>query len=223
MCASNDYPAIALEALQKAWTATAKDYDLRRLNSERCVQASIYHHLRRKLKRPEFTIYIEPYLSIGDAKPCYLDMLVAHGGNVVLALELKYKPNSKPSRRSVAADLSKLVQLKNRRASADQTGIHIGRFLSEKTEKLTLGVAPRSIAVFAAYVKEGAFPTTRKSFWAEHREVTVGSNGRVLNSMPNRLVTLIAATKIDGKASAVTWAKPKTALRLGQPTRSGAA
>ena len=223
MPTSIDYPAVALQALQKAWAATARDYDLRRLNSERCVQASIYHHLRKELKAPGFTVYVEPYLSIGGAKPCYVDLLIVHSGRVVLALELKYKPSSKPSRRSVAADLSKLIQLKHRRASVDRTGIVIRRFLAEKQEKLHLEVAPRSFAVFAAFVKESAFSTTRKAFWDEHRNDTVAPNGAPAKSMPNRLVTLIAATKLSGKASTVAWAKPKAAQRVSEPSQRSVA
>ena len=214
MSNSADLPAEALRALQKAWSSTINDYDLRRLNSERCVQASLYHHLRAELAHGDFTIFVEPYVSIGGAKPCFIDLLVSHSGSVVLALELKYKPSSKPSARSVAADLTKLIQFKHRRASLDRTDIVIRRFLSEKQDKLTLKIAPRSFAVFAAFVKEAAFPVTSKAFWDQHRDAIITVTGMAARSMPNRLVTLIAATKLENKASAVTWAKRKTTERM---------
>ena len=209
-----DYPAEALKALREAWAAVIADYDERLLNSERCVQASIYHHLRMRLKvEAGFKIFIEPHISINGEKPRYIDLLVSHCHSIVLALELKYKPNSKPSNPSVSADLTKLLQMKYRRASADRTTVEIRRFLAKRDQKIALAIAPRSFAVFAAFVKQKGFYKTREEFWQEHRRATIAPNGQPANSMPLRLAVLLAETELGRETAETFWAMDKTLSR----------
>ena len=218
-----DYPAIAFDALHVAWLSVIADYDERRLNSERALQASLYHYLRKGLEDRDFYIFVEPYLKIGGAYSCYIDLLVTHKENVVLAVELKYKPSSKPSASSVSADLTKLIQLKHRRTASDRTNVVIRRFLSAKDEKVNLKIAPRSFAVFASFVKQKGFFTDQREFWRKHRDGTVAPNGAPPRSMPNRLVALFAATGLGQTAQFIAWAKPKAIARVPDTLRKSVA
>lgn len=145
----------ALVAFSTAWNATLSDYVRRRLNGEHTLQSSLYHHLRRILD-DQFVIYTEAVVQMPDShteakKKVVLDLLICHGTEIVVAVELKYTPRAIPTLESIRKDIKSLSMLRNRRSNADRVRIEMARYRSDDAEELTLTVSPLRKLVLGVY------------------------------------------------------------------------
>ena len=84
----------------KAWKqAIDKDYDNRRINSERSLQASFWSHLNQLIPKSQ-RLFIEPSFSIpleGGIKKVTPDIVITNSREVIAVIELKYQPRLKPA------------------------------------------------------------------------------------------------------------------------------
>ncbi len=184
---------IALTALCKAWTKVCKDYDNRKLNSERSLQASLYFHLRTELgEESGHDIYIEAMvvrdvdemISPDEAskvkkKRIAIDTLVCKDKEILIAMELKYSPRGFPIKKDIQKDLASLSRIHNHREKTKRATIHLVRHHTTKVEgairlkihpdaKLLLGIVCSKNAVRAP-ARGAEIRAKEKEFWKTHR------------------------------------------------------
>jgi|GEM_PF-4390246 len=94
---------MALRGARKAWERCCADYNAYAMNSERCLQAAFYFHLRTALQKAGYTIYIEAKVIVPPsadgrivkgasppkARNIFIDTLVCKDNKIVLAIERK--------------------------------------------------------------------------------------------------------------------------------------
>jgi hypothetical protein len=184
-------------AFKNAWKATISDYSKKKINSERCLQAALYFHLRKRLSSA-YVIYIEPAVRIGSGEKLFIDTLICRENTVLLAAELKYKPKHYPSKKNVASDLQKLMRFRNRRSKEDQVKVELRRYLAaEDDETIALSIAPNRRIVFASYCRDGVGSMNADSFWVAHRPWLKRGRKKVT---PPRLLVCLAKACNDGTA-----------------------
>lgn len=89
-------PELLREKLRVAWEEVGDDYRKKLLNSERCLQANLYGHLRGHLCEAT-DILVEPVIDLtvmGQTKKIIPDLVVNQGGQVAVVLEIKFMPHS---------------------------------------------------------------------------------------------------------------------------------
>lgn len=92
-----------------------EDYDAGTLNSERCLQASLYHHLRNIFSGSIYEVYIEPLFrcaaktGLDKIRP---DVVVCKNGKIILVLELKFNPKQYVNWEDDFVKFSKIQRLK---------------------------------------------------------------------------------------------------------------
>ncbi|MEK7763466.1 MAG: hypothetical protein AAB433_17960 [Nitrospirota bacterium] len=91
-----------IDILQKAWETVENFYKNGHINSERCLQAVLYHALRTSSLPEKDMILVEPKL--GENIP---DIVICDDDQVKCILELKCSPHSAVQK--VPADLDKLI------------------------------------------------------------------------------------------------------------------
>ena len=74
--------------IKTAWQMVGLDYNAGLINSERCMQASLYRGLRTVLP-PNFRVFVEP-----DWKTTEPDMVIEKDDRIVAVLELKFVPHA---------------------------------------------------------------------------------------------------------------------------------
>lgn len=163
-----------------AWRKMVDDFEKKIINSERCLQAAIYAHLRRRLeKNDDLAIYVEPPIRLlidsekQDRK--YIDLVVVNRveRQILFAAELKYTPNGTPRPDSIKADIEKLSFVKNHKNKSKKVSVSIRRYLRspESGKEEIFSVAPGCIVAFAVVAREGRFsvPTNESNkalaFW----------------------------------------------------------
>lgn len=196
----DDAALCAMSAFTRAWKKSINDYQSRKINSERCLQASLYFHLRTALST-KYTIYVEALVLLPSTEKVFVDMLICYQTVIVAAIELKYKPKMWPGKAEVAADLDKLSQLRSRRATADRVDVLLRRYRTEdENETVRLSFSPERRVVFAAYCTNEAASMNRDTFWSDHRPVLASQFWKRLATMPPRLAVYLAKTRADGTA-----------------------
>lgn len=170
-----------LQGVRTAWEACCKDYGELALNSERCLQAAFYHHLRQTFpKGAGFWICVEARVSVpqvpsddGQPRPSrrvFIDTLVCRDDKVLLAIELKYKPRAAPGRAAVIKDLTSLSHMRNQVIDGKFLTVELARHTSSRArEGIKLRVLPDArmlLGIFAsaAYVAD----LTEETFRAAH-------------------------------------------------------
>lgn len=85
--------------MENAWRkCIEEDYNSRRINSERSLQAAFWFRLNQMLNskgKAARQIFIEPHFLI-NGKPFYPDLVVCNSRRVIGVIELKYQPRTKP-------------------------------------------------------------------------------------------------------------------------------
>lgn len=181
----------ALAALRGAWTAVCCDYGERKLNSEGCLQAALYFHLRRTLEDHEteeeqgsrgFRVFVEALVTLPSvpadpeadepaAGPSYIrvDMIVCKGSELVLAIELKYKPRVFPDYEDLRKDLTSLDQMRNRTRRDQRVTIELQRHRdTEAGDPLKLKISPEAKMVLGVFCSD-RHRVDLPSFWKEAR------------------------------------------------------
>ena len=175
---------MALRGAQQAWKRCCSDYDAYAMNSERCLQAAFYFHLRTALQKAGYTIYIEAKVIVpspagskiakGAPPPkvrnIFIDTLICKNNKIVLAVELKYKPKSKSSAIEIAKDLTSLSHMRNQVLEGKMLSVELARHTASKENgALRLRISPDArmlLGIFArsSYVDQ----LTEEEFWAAH-------------------------------------------------------
>jgi hypothetical protein len=212
---------VALRAAKKAWTRCCVDYNNYSLNSERCLQAAFYFHLRTGLQKAGFTIFIEAKVTVPPPLPgklargvrppknrnIFIDTLVCKGDRIILAIELKYKPKSKASVAGITKDLASLSHIRNQVLDGRMLRVELTRHTAslEENGALRLRVCPDArmlLGIFArtSYVDQ----LTEQDFWACHplpeSARWAAHKGKKL---PPRLGLCLASAK--GKVAIPSW------------------
>lgn len=193
-----------LSVFKVAWLSSIEDYENRKINSEHCLQASLYRHMVNSL--PEiYTVYVEAVVGLSDAikeetgkRVAKIDFLVCQGDEVVVAIEIKYIPRGIPKVVDIRKDLASLSCISNRLRLSDRCFIEIPRFRSEDVAILILQVLSQRKLIFASFCSDDAPSMLAGNFWSEHRP-RVGYWDRVA-SFPLNLCVAMAYTSADGKA-----------------------
>ena len=109
---------------EEPWSQASLEYSEQRVNSEACLQALLYWQLRNELDKTAkgFRIFINCWVVLENQKRVYFDTLVCFEKKVVLAVELKYKPNSKPKAAEVLNDLKKLAAFRRKSGPEETLG-----------------------------------------------------------------------------------------------------
>ena len=201
----NESTRVVLSAFMLAWRRSIEDYQRRKINSEHCLQASLYRHLMNSL--PEcYTVYAEARITLSpntvdvqEKKYAVIDLLVCQEDSVIAAVEIKYVPRKWPTKENVRKDLTSLAYISNRRNVDDRCSIDIQRFQSEDAEKLELKVTRYRKLIFAAFCLENSESLNPESFWANHCPNSGYWEGR--NSEPPNLCVALAYTERNGNAT----------------------
>ena len=190
----------AVRKFEIAWKDTIADYENRRINPERCLQAALYHHLRERLGG-SYRIFIEAQVLIGETEKIFIDTLVCFKDTIVAAVELKYKPKACPSRDSVALDLAKLIRFREHRTTAKKCKVALRRYRNtEEYEAVPFPFSPERRIIFAAYCRQDIDSMQEDEFWHAHRPSLRKLQLGKRPTMPPRLVVCLAKTKSDGTA-----------------------
>jgi hypothetical protein len=194
-----------LGVVQKAWRATCIDYGRRRLNSERALQASFYHHLRNGLypRGDDYVIFIEAKVILPavaedlesgiQASPqqrIFVDMLVCVGDTIVAAVELKYAPRNCPDVEGIRKDLESLSHIRNRTARENRVRIHVERHgETSVTGALKLLISPHTKLLLGFYCSENT-EINAERFWRDHRPFE--GRWHKVSSLPKKLGLCVA-------------------------------
>lgn len=170
--------ATLLTAFAQAWQDCLADYAQRRLNTEHCLQAALYHHLRAHLPE-DWRVFSEAVVQLGDSgradtgkSKVVVDLLIENARRVIGAIELKFTPRGIPSRESMRKDLTSLAHITTRRATADRATLDCPRFRNQDDDGLPLRVLPQRKLIFAAIVSDEAPDVDRDGFWQATRPNT---------------------------------------------------
>lgn len=197
---------IALRSFQSAWLKAIDDYASRDINSEHCLQSSLYRHLKNILPN-EFHVYVEAVVRHGNEgepkkEKVVVDLIVCHKNVITLGIELKYIPRGKPESADIKKDISSLFHITAKKLHEDRVSIEMPRFLSADKLALELQIAPQRKLIFAAFCMKEAEDMWEKNFWKklELDELDTGYWKRK-NSFPPNFCVALAQTADNGKAS----------------------
>jgi len=214
-----------LKPVQTAWKNTCKDYDSFALNSERCLQAALYFHLRSALpKREGYVIFIEATVHlpavasdkttetvVSEAKRVAIDTLICKGDEILIAMELKYTPRGFPTQAGISKDLLSLSHIRNHAAKARRVEIEISRHreTSIGNEKV-LTISPQAKMLLGILCREPTGGMQDRVFWERHAPVE-GPWAQRARSLPPRLGLCLGYASTPGSG---IKARPRF---VGQP------
>lgn len=106
--------------MKNAFECTVALYEEQLINSERSLQAAMWHELREQFKEQNkltYKIFIEPRLQLPGLKKvkdsiCIPDLVICNRDRVIGVIELKFKPRGLPGGKG---DLKKFGQLAGRK------------------------------------------------------------------------------------------------------------
>ncbi len=217
---TTDSVDMALRAAVAAWAHLCRDYDARLINSERCMQAALYHHIRKLLPRRDgYRIFIEAVVRVpaNSAERIHVDTLVLQGDEILLILELKFAPRGFPSRAGLTKDLNSLSKVANRRAKKDRVSVEFtrnGAFTGEQSKGEPLKISQGAVRLLAFVCAKGGlekFDGSSNGIWRSHRPEEGRWAGKRL---PPKLGFLIAEATAAGNGELST-ARPYKLL--GKP------
>ena len=85
--------SLDIQSMESIWTEVCGDYIIGSINSEHCLQASLYHHMRAGECR--YKVLVEPLITIsGDQY--YPDLMLVREGQILAVFELKFVPHGYP-------------------------------------------------------------------------------------------------------------------------------
>ena len=166
---------LVLSVFMAAWQKCIDDYVERKINSEHCLQASLYRHLANALPK-RYAIYAEAVVKLSEATKAAeakdvakVDLLICEEQVVVAAIEIKFTPRKAPKVPDVKKDLSSLACISNRRNLNERCLIAMPRFHSEDEPTLTLEIRSQRKLIFASFCTKESTAMQRGSFWKSHR------------------------------------------------------
>ena len=94
--------------LKKVWEKVKRDYNQGLINSESCLQAALYMHIRQELKTEK--VFVEPVLEYNErGSPRFIpDLVVCRNKKIKAIIELKFAPNWYPD---VGNDIEKFGKI----------------------------------------------------------------------------------------------------------------
>jgi len=216
----------AVQAFAEAWKKSCKDYDARRLNSERCLQAALYFHLRKELEAnaDDFNIFIDatvqlPKVEADDAKEILalpvrriaIDTVICKGREILVVAELKYTPRSFPLEIDIRKDLTSLSHIRNYTDKDHRVAIKMVRHRdTEAGDSLPLKIHPDARRLLGIFCKSDQSELTEKAFWETYRPDAGPWQKRVREFPPKLGLCLAGAPDptTDGSAAATFLGKP---------------
>ena len=190
-----------LAAFGVAWNSSLRDYQERRLNSERCLQASLYYFLRMHLSE-SYKIYIEAVVRYGEASgtkqrpKVQIDTLVCYKDEIIAAIELKYAPRGEPDVEKVKKDVLSLSRISNPKRLDERVSIELPRYRNSEGTPLKLRISPYRKLIFASYCQVETERLTNNKFW-ENYKPEIGYWCGALRNPPN-IGIAIAYTREKG-------------------------
>lgn len=188
----------ALHGIRQAWTACCEDYSVRKLNSERSLQAAFYYHLRTALDK-DYRIFVEARVLLKAAegseeetdKSIFIDTLVCSADKQVLvAVELKYTPRSRPGTNAARKDLESLSRMRNHLDKRIMIELvrHGG---TAEGDRYPLKVSPDARMVLAMFIAKRKKAFDVNEFWSGHVP-TAGAWKTRTQKLPPRLGVCVA-------------------------------
>jgi hypothetical protein len=141
-------------ALQ-AFRGVARLYQQQLINSERSLQAAMWHELRQQFKRekkPTFKIYVEPHIQLPqkgrfEARTVVPDLVVCNDRAVIAVVELKFSPRGAPGSGKDFATFSRMSR------QHDLVKVQHTRWFGEKPVSRPYPLADSVLFVWAAVGK----------------------------------------------------------------------
>ncbi|HET6424144.1 MAG TPA: hypothetical protein VFG20_10700 [Planctomycetaceae bacterium] len=120
--------------LIKAWLKCKKDYDARRINSERTLQAALWAHLTAILRkdpiRKHQRLFLEPIFRV-EAGTVYPDLVICNCRTIIGVVEIKYLPRARPK---FSKDLKTLAALASQRKNLKMENLRYRGVDTEQAE-----------------------------------------------------------------------------------------
>ena len=120
-----------IDQVFELWEGVKEDYSLGLINTERCLQASLYHYTRNNLK--DLTPFVEPGLRYVEGRGYSFipDLVFCEGNRLVGIMEIKFTPHYYPN---YEWDIKKLNSLWEDKQDGHQIAINpqTGKWLSEE-------------------------------------------------------------------------------------------
>lgn len=141
-------------ALQ-AFHGVTRLYQQQLINSERSLQAAMWHELRQQFKRANsstFKIYVEPRILLSEkgrlqARTVIPDLVICNDRAVIAVIELKFSPRGAPSSRKDFATFTRMAK------QHDQVTVQHTRWFGEKPVRKPHPLADSVLFVWAAVGK----------------------------------------------------------------------
>nr|WP_315849283.1 hypothetical protein [uncultured Rhodoferax sp.] len=205
---------VFIKAFIMAWEKSVDDYEVRRINGEHTLQASLYRYMSDYLAAEQgiYRVFAEAAVKRNDFgkdkfkedKPVrsVVDILVVYQPTVkepsivVGAIELKFNPRGLARANDVKKDLARLSCIANRNNKNLRSELEMHRVLTEKKEVEKFRILPQKKLIFAAFCKASHSDTearmSERNFWAKHKPTDGRWEGK---SQPLHLGVALAKTK----------------------------
>lgn len=159
-----------------AWNAfngVKRLYEQQLINSERSMQAAMWHELWKQFKKEKlstFKLYVEPRVRLPkmarlEARTVIPDLVVCNDSGVIAVIELKFSPRAAPSSRKDFATFSRMS------LQHDKVTVHNTRWLGDKPVSKPYQMADSVLFVWAAIGKRTSRPSSQPDL-----EVSPGKN-----------------------------------------------
>lgn len=129
-----------------AWEQCKKDYDARRINSERTLQASLWAHLNQLIRRDTIRkhqrLFLEPIFRV-ETGIVYPDLVICNSRTIIGVVEIKYLPRTHPK---FSKDLKTLAALANERKDLKMENV---RFRGVEAEQVKFKFSEHVLFVWA--------------------------------------------------------------------------
>lgn len=201
--------SLVLQHFQEAWELSIDDYKCRKLNSEHCLQASVYRHLVNSLPNT-FSVYTEAVVRLSEnaqqpsQSKVKIDLLICKGQEIIAAIEIKYTPRGQPKTKAIQKDLASLSHITKRRNRADRCSIEMNRFYTQDSHALSFKIPTQRKLIFAAVCASDSSSMSKQQFWKTHRPPSGYWSDK--NNYPTHLCVAMAYTNSQGGANSSFFA-----------------
>lgn len=203
--------SIFLANFEKAWKDAAAAYDNMEINSERCLQARIYHELKIKFKRhAKFNIYIEariepkkkinhPLTEEDIKRRNYIDTVITYDASdnkkyIIAGIEMKFNSQGYPKLLNVRKDFEALSHIID-----PESKVIVKRI---DTDPIKLKISAHTIVLFCAYYKNTEKFSVDESLFGKHRPRAEYASDKWVKESPNwRAKTLPHKLYLFGSAT----------------------
>lgn len=214
---NEDEISTVLLDVKEAWKAACNDYTHRALNSERCLQAALYFHLRKRLEeRSGYVIFIEakvrlPAQEDEPESEIIIDTLICNDWQILVAIELKYAPRVIPAVPGIRKDLRSLSRIRNHREKIRRVEIEIARHHETAVDnRVMLTIHPRAKMLLGIICRFSETAWTASKFFSTYKPES-GPWAHRARGAPPRLGLCLGYTPETGGQ------EPLKVVFLGQP------